>query len=62
MKTKIYQPLTKNAIPDGEGFIALPISFNSVIARRAQPDEAISNMLNEIGSPLAPLRGVRGSQ
>jgi hypothetical protein len=27
MKTKIYQPLTSNAIPDGEGFIALPISF-----------------------------------
>jgi len=32
MKTKNYQPLTKSAIPDGEGFIALPISFfNSVI-------------------------------
>jgi hypothetical protein len=28
MKTKNYQPLTKSAIPDGEGFIALPISFN----------------------------------
>jgi predicted regulator of Ras-like GTPase activity (Roadblock/LC7/MglB family) len=27
MKTKNYQPLTNNAIPDGEGFIALPISF-----------------------------------
>jgi len=27
MKTKLYRPLTKNAIPDGEGFIALPISF-----------------------------------
>jgi hypothetical protein len=32
MKTKTYRPLIKNAIPDGEGFIALPISFNSVIA------------------------------
>ncbi len=27
MKTKTYLPLTKNAIPDGEGFTALPISF-----------------------------------
>jgi hypothetical protein len=34
MKTKIYQPLKKNSLPDGEGFIALPISFNSVIASR----------------------------
>jgi hypothetical protein len=27
MKTQIYQPLTDNVIPDGEGFTALPISF-----------------------------------
>jgi len=27
MKTKTYPSLTKTAIPDGEGFIALPISF-----------------------------------
>jgi hypothetical protein len=27
MKTKYYQHLTKIWFPDGEGFIALPISF-----------------------------------
>jgi hypothetical protein len=27
MKTQIYQHLTKSWFPDGEGFIALPISF-----------------------------------
>jgi hypothetical protein len=40
MKTKNYLALTKNAIPDGEGFTALPISFNSVMASLR---EAISN-------------------
>ncbi len=53
MKTKNYLPLTKNAIPAGEGFTALPISFNSVVASLR---EAISNILSEIASPLAPLR------
>jgi hypothetical protein len=31
MKTKIFQPLTDNVIPDGEGFTALPISFVDVV-------------------------------
>ena len=31
MKTKIVQHLTKNWFPDGEGFIALPISFVYVV-------------------------------
>ncbi len=35
MKTKNYQPLTKIGLPDGEGFTALPITFNAVIARSA---------------------------
>src|SRR5512145_1057221 len=33
MRTKLYRPPTKNSLPDGEGFIALPITFNTVIAR-----------------------------
>ena len=32
MKTKNDQQLTQYAIPDGEGFTALPITFNIVIA------------------------------
>jgi len=39
MKTKNYRPLTKNTIPDGEGFTALPISFITVIARIAEHAE-----------------------
>jgi hypothetical protein len=35
MKKKNQISLTKKATPDGEGFIALPIAFNSVIARRS---------------------------
>jgi hypothetical protein len=35
MKTKNQISLTKKAIPDGEGFIALPIVFNRVIAGRS---------------------------
>ena len=41
MKTKTYQSTTYYVIPDGEGFTALPITFNHVIAR-AKP-EAISS-------------------
>jgi hypothetical protein len=33
MKTLIYRQLTRQVIPDGEGFTALPISFINVIAR-----------------------------
>lgn len=33
MKTITNQPLTQYAIPDGEGFTALPIAFVNVIAR-----------------------------
>jgi hypothetical protein len=33
MKTKIINDLTQYAIPDGEGFNALPIVFIYVIAR-----------------------------
>jgi hypothetical protein len=29
MKTKIINDLTQYAIPDGEGFNALPIAFNN---------------------------------
>jgi hypothetical protein len=52
MKTQIYQQLTNQGFPDGEGFIALPISFINVIARRspAGDDEAIPHILNEIAS------------
>ena len=39
MKTKIDQQLTKQVIPDGEGFTALPISFINVVAPAARNDE-----------------------
>jgi len=42
MKNRNDQQLTQYEIPGGEGFNALPIAFNSVIAR-AKP-EAISRL------------------
>ena len=39
MKTQIYQTLTTYEIPGGEGSTALPISFNSVIARGVVCDD-----------------------
>jgi hypothetical protein len=41
MKQKPDEQLSKKVIPDGEGFNALPIAFNSVIARNVRCDEAI---------------------
>ena len=39
MKTITNQPYNKYAIPDGEGFTALPIAFITVIARRSEGDD-----------------------
>lgn len=36
MKTKSGQQLTQNANPNGEGFDALPVSFNASTSLRAR--------------------------
>jgi hypothetical protein len=47
MKTINDQHLTKINIPDGEGFIALPIAFINVIARNVN-DEAIPSPIRRL--------------
>ena len=49
MKTKNCQRFTQNAIPNGEGFNALPVSFKYVVARSGDCDEAISSKMGNEG-------------
>jgi hypothetical protein len=52
MKTITNQPYNKYAIPDGEGFTALPIAFITVITRSLATAKQ-STMLGEI-APSRP--------
>jgi hypothetical protein len=60
MKTINDQQLTKYAIPDGEGFTALPIAFKYVIARRALARRG--NLMSVCNAEIASLPAKRVSR
>ena len=49
MKIRYGQRISRSTIPNGEGFNALPVSFNT-IAIASPKGEAISNTVPEIAS------------